>query len=121
MENKNKTEERRMNMVPKDLIKGVVVGGLIGAGVGILYAPKSGKETREQIRHGARDVLEKAKLQYEEAVGKLETLKTQNAEMFADRKERLKKAWEAGLETYRQAADKKGNCMTGLYGDNSLL
>ena len=61
-------------MVSNNLIKGIAIGGLIGAGVGILIAPKSGKDTREQIRNTAQDVLEKAKAQYEEAARKLETL-----------------------------------------------
>ena len=32
-----------------DFIKGLFIGGLMGAVLGILYAPKSGKETREDI------------------------------------------------------------------------
>ena len=32
-----------------DFIVGLIVGGLLGAVIGILYAPKPGKETREEI------------------------------------------------------------------------
>ena len=32
-----------------DLLKGLFIGGFIGVVLGILYAPKSGKETREDI------------------------------------------------------------------------
>src|SRR5512145_2600152 len=108
-------------MVSNNLIKGLVIGGLIGAGLGILLAPKSGKETREQILSSARDVLEKAKDQYEEAAGKLETLAARNKEMLADRKDRLRRAVAAGKEAYNQPKPQEGACMTGLYGDNSLL
>ena len=61
-------------MAACDCFKGMIVGGLIGAAVGILYAPKSGKETREEICHTAEELLEKAKQQYEEACKKLEKL-----------------------------------------------
>lgn len=35
---------------------GVVVGGLIGAAVALLYAPQSGRETRKDIKRTARRV-----------------------------------------------------------------
>ncbi|MBE0557521.1 MAG: YtxH domain-containing protein, partial [Proteobacteria bacterium] len=53
-------------MAADDCVKGLLIGGLIGAVVGILYAPKSGKATREDIRESAEELLEKAKSQYEE-------------------------------------------------------
>lgn len=53
-----------------DFIAGLVAGGLIGAVIGILYAPKSGKETREEIGRTADEILTKAKEEYEAAVEK---------------------------------------------------
>ena len=53
-----------------DLLKGLIIGGLIGAVLGILYAPKSGKETREDIARKTEDLLDKAKEEYEKAVEK---------------------------------------------------
>ena len=61
-------------MAAADCFKGLIVGGLIGAALGILYAPKSGKETRETICNSAEELLEKAKEQYEEACKKLESV-----------------------------------------------
>ena len=37
-----------------------LVGGLIGAGVALLYAPKSGQETRKDIAKAARKVKKEA-------------------------------------------------------------
>lgn len=38
-------------------VAGLVAGGaIIGAGLGLLYAPKSGAETRRMIRHYAKRV-----------------------------------------------------------------
>ncbi len=40
---------------------GLLVGAAIGAALGILLAPGSGKETRTQIKEKASDLVEKAK------------------------------------------------------------
>jgi gas vesicle protein len=53
-----------------DLIKGLVIGGLVGAVLGILYAPKSGKETREDIAMKADKLLAKAREEYDQAIDK---------------------------------------------------
>jgi len=37
-----------------------LVGGLIGAGIALLYAPKSGRETRKDIAKAARKVKKEA-------------------------------------------------------------
>lgn len=89
-------------MAADDCIKGLVIGGLIGAALGILYAPKSGKETREEIRHSAEELLEKAKEQYEEASRKIEQLAGREKALYVGKKERLKKALEAGVEAFKQ-------------------
>ncbi len=89
-------------MAADDCIKGLLVGGLIGAVVGILYAPKSGKATRDDIRDSAEELLEKAKRQYEEAYRKIEDLAHREKESIIGRKERLQKALEAGVEAFKQ-------------------
>jgi gas vesicle protein len=48
-------------MAASDCFKALIVGGLIGAALGILYAPKSGKETREEIRNFVDELSAKAK------------------------------------------------------------
>ena len=89
-------------MAANDCFKGLIVGGLIGAALGILYAPKSGKETREGIRNSAEELLEKAKKQYEEAYKKIENLTNREKELYAEKKERLKNAVEAGVKAFKQ-------------------
>jgi gas vesicle protein len=46
----------------------------IGALVGILYAPKSGRETREDIAHGARERTEYLRTRTKQAVEQAGTL-----------------------------------------------
>lgn len=45
----------------KGLMLGALLGGLVGAAAGILFAPKSGKETREDLKNGADELARKAK------------------------------------------------------------
>jgi gas vesicle protein len=70
-DNIQQIKERRKNMAANDYVKGMIVGGMIGAAAGILFAPKSGSETREHIRNSAEEILEKTKKQYEEAREKI--------------------------------------------------
>ncbi len=44
-----------------EILGAFVVGGLIGAALGILFAPASGKETREKIGDWVEETKEKAK------------------------------------------------------------
>jgi len=89
-------------MAADDCVKGLLIGGLIGAVAGILYAPKSGKATREDIRESAEELLEKAKSRYEEAYRKIEELAHYEKESVIGKTERLKKAVEAGVEAFKQ-------------------
>ena len=119
-----------------DLLKGLLIGGLIGVVAGILYAPKSGKETREDIARTANDLLSRAKDEYEKAVekskaayeaavkrlknlelsakekvheveGKVSEFAQNSAETIHDNKNRLKGAIDAGVEAYREEKTKK--------------
>ena len=118
-----------------DFIKGLIVGGLIGAVIGILYAPKSGKETREEICRKTDELMAKAKKEYEFALEKSKkayeaavlhlrqmetTAKEKVDEMeekvgeFAERgketlqdtKSRLKKAIDAGVEAFKEEKER---------------
>ena len=118
-----------------DFIEGLIIGGLIGAVIGILYAPKSGKETREDIARKTEELmarareeyelaLEKSKKAYEAAVKRLkeaeatakekveevesrvEALTERGKETLLDGKGRLKRAIDAGVEAFKEEKDK---------------
>lgn len=54
-------------------LKGTLLGVLVGGIAGILFAPKSGKETREDIKKAATDVAQKAEDMYSDARSMVET------------------------------------------------
>lgn len=118
-----------------DLLKGFFIGGLIGLALGILFAPKSGKETRDDLTRKANDLLAKAKEEYEKAAeksklayeesmqhlshlslsakdtvgdikNKVGELANQGVEAIQNNKSKFKKAIDAGLEAYREETSK---------------
>ena len=48
-----------------EFVKGVLIGGAIGAIAALLYAPKSGRETREELGGRVDDLYSKAREEYE--------------------------------------------------------
>src|SRR5690625_2973817 len=48
------------NINSKDFIIGTLIGGIVGAGVALFLAPKSGKELRGDLNQGAMQVKDRA-------------------------------------------------------------
>jgi gas vesicle protein len=55
------------NNLSKGLLLGFLAGGALGAILALLYAPKSGKELRADIKHKADDYLDEAEKYLAEA------------------------------------------------------
>jgi gas vesicle protein len=76
-------------------LKGLLIGGLAGVVVGILFAPKSGEETRNELGEKATNLAERMKEEYEVALEKsksrYESLLKQlkKAEAVAGEKEKM--------------------------------
>jgi len=49
-----------MNKDTKKIVGAFLLGGLIGASVALLYSPKSGRETREDISKAAKRIKNKS-------------------------------------------------------------
>ena len=75
-------------------VKGLLMGGFIGAGLALLYAPKTGKELREDIKEKSSELKLDAEKIYTEA-------KTVSADVLVDglkKAEQLKKEAEIKFE-----------------------
>lgn len=74
-----KGTKARQQKVRKRALKhaaiGAAIGVSVGAAAGVLLAPKSGRETRENIAKAARELPEKAQELAEKAKGKVEEIK----------------------------------------------
>ena len=78
------------------------VGGLIGAGVALLTAPKTGEETRKMIKDLAEEAREKADDYIGQVKGKATTYVEKGKEFIEKEKNVITKAVEAGKEAYEK-------------------
>ena len=89
------------------------IGATIGAVVALLFAPKSGRELRQDVADATRKGVDRARETgsqlstrageyYETAAGKAGELAASAREAVANRGERFTSAIEAGREAYRE-------------------
>lgn len=67
------------------------IGAALGAGIALLYAPRSGKETRELLARKGRELKDKAEEGFEDA-----------KEFIREKKAEIHAAVEAGKEAMRE-------------------
>ncbi|HEY2108850.1 MAG TPA: YtxH domain-containing protein [Candidatus Acidoferrales bacterium] len=79
-----------------------LVGLGIGAMVGLLFAPKSGEDTREYLSDRADEGREYAQRKARELRERAEDLIQRSKEIMARQKDGLAAAVDAGKETYKR-------------------
>jgi gas vesicle protein len=106
------TNEERSAGTPGVLLS-FLLGALSGAALAILFAPRSGRETREMLgeklretadrsRHLGEQALERGREAAEDASGYLE----RQRDVLEKRRDRLAAAVEAGRQAYRDEKEK---------------
>jgi len=90
-----------------------LVGGLTGAAIALLYAPRSGRETREMLTEKFGDATERGRELKDQVMARSRELMDEaggyverQRETLDRRKERLSAAIEAGRQAYREEKDK---------------
>ena len=84
------------------------VGGLIGAGVALLVAPKTGEETRRMIKELAEEVKEKAEAYIDQAKGTASAYVEKGKGFVEKEKNLIAKSVEAGKEAYKKETNSEG-------------
>lgn len=79
-----------------------LVGGGIGAIVALLFAPRSGRETREMIAQRAAESKERVLSASRNVSDKVTTYIDKGKEVVASQKEQISAAIEAGKQAYRE-------------------
>jgi gas vesicle protein len=83
-----------------------LVGMGIGALIGILFAPKSGEETREYLNSKADEGREYAQRKARELRERAEDLIERSKEIMSKQKESISAAVDAGKEAYTREKSK---------------
>ena len=95
------------------VILSFLLGGLVGAALATLFAPRSGRETREMLGERLRETAEKGREVRDKVAGRgremvedaSDYLKTAKEDVER-RKDRLASAIEAGRQAYREEKNK---------------
>jgi gas vesicle protein len=105
------TDDRGSNA--SGVILAFLMGGLTGAALAILFAPRSGKETRDllndRFREGAdrtRELRDRATVKTREIVDDASEYVGKQRETLERKKERIAAALEAGRQAYRDEKEK---------------
>jgi len=83
-----------------------LLGGLTGAALALLYAPRSGRETREYLGERLREGAERGRDLKEQAVARGREFVDDAGEYLERRKERLAAAVDAGRQAFREEREK---------------
>lgn len=94
-------------------LSGMIFGGLIGAGLGLFLAPRSGKETmemlrtrgeelRDQMNTGLDDARQSAEHLVTDVSAKVDTLQQRGRDMVLENKERIERTAAAVKETAKE-------------------
>lgn len=83
-----------------------LLGGIVGAGLALLAAPQSGKETRQKIRDFADDIQHKGADYIHKAKEGLNTAVDDSKDFYEEKKSLVKSAIDAGKEAYEREKER---------------
>jgi gas vesicle protein len=85
---------------------GFILGGVLGASLAMLFAPESGRRTRERLRDLAADVRDKTIDLTEELRDKTEDALERSRETIEEKKSILTAAIQAGKEALQRERER---------------
>ncbi|MCL4499356.1 MAG: YtxH domain-containing protein [Chloroflexi bacterium] len=91
-----------------------IVGALAGAIGGLLYAPRAGKETREEVRRRAEEFVEQGRESYAEQSDWMRKMASDQAEQLRTRIETTRERLKSSIEAAGDAAQEGLRVATGM-------
>ena len=85
---------------------GFILGGVLGASLALLFAPESGRRTRERLRDLAADVRDKTVDMSEELRDKAEDAIERGREVLGEKKSVISAAVQAGREAMQRERER---------------
>jgi gas vesicle protein len=86
----------------RDALASFILGVGVGVGLGLLFAPRSGEETREQLRGKAEEGKEYLRRRSSELRDSASEIIERGKEAIGRQKDTLAEAVEAGKQAYRE-------------------
>lgn len=90
------------------LMLAFISGAVVGGGLALLTAPRSGAETRQKVREFTDGMGEKAKETVDETEEKMRALMQEGKERLKEQGDLLKSAYEAGRDAMLAEREKHG-------------
>jgi len=115
--NKEKNMSREENNLSKGLLIGFLAGGAIGAIFALLYAPKSGKELREDIKNKTDEYMDDAEKFIADAKVKAKDVinegKKKSEKLVSDAKAKSEELLKDAERIFTDAKGKSGTFVAG--------
>lgn len=83
-----------------------LLGGIVGAGLAMLLAPQSGRETRKKIKEFAEDMREKADDYVEHIKKGVTSTVEEGKDLYEEKKSAITAAVEAGKKAYEKEKER---------------
>jgi gas vesicle protein len=102
-------DEAECNSTAKGFLVGLGIGSLVGAGLALLFAPKAGTETREDIKTAAGQIKTKAGELAEDVTESSEELVKKSKELLQTTKSKIKEVVETSKEALARKKSEIGD------------
>jgi len=102
----------------KSVLAGFVIGGLVGAGAALLFAPQAGEKTRTELQHGALELRDRTSETVKETITQAKSkanqikqevqikageIQHQGKDIIAKQLDRVEKAAVAGKKAIQES------------------
>lgn len=102
------SNDREDRNVVVNFLAGMGLGALIGAAAALLLAPKSGEQTREDLKHAAEDFRSKADKVIHDLSDSGEELLKKSKEILEGTKTKVQQAIDAGKQAMAKQRQEMG-------------